>query len=263
MRTAFLIAGFALVALIAAAIRYMPDWFAEAEESPPAVVAERMADPETQSEPLLPPPAEMIVPPPEPEIELPALDSSDAFVMERVAGFGFPDSWLDRDDLIRRLAVVIDNAAQGGYPSRQLGFLAPTGRFQIIERGDRLFIDPVSYERYDIYLDILERIDPQTLANNLLLFEPLVATGLRELGNQQPMVTQIHVAISRITRLPLLAEEVELVQPAVFYHYADPQLEALSSLQKQVLRMGPHNVHRLQNYLRALQIAIAVNDAAE
>jgi hypothetical protein len=27
--------------------------------------------------------------------------------------------------------------------------------------------------------------------------------------------------------------------------------------------MGPHNVHRLQNYLRALQIAIAVNDAAE
>ncbi|MCZ6711856.1 MAG: DUF3014 domain-containing protein [Gammaproteobacteria bacterium] len=258
MRIAFLIAGFALAALIAAAIRYLPDWFAEAEEPPPAVVAEPRADPQSQTEPLLLPSAEILAP--QPEIELPALDSSDAFVLERVSGFGFPDSWLDRDDLIRRLAVVIDNAAQGGYPSRQLGFLAPTGRFQIIERGGRMFIDPVSYERYDVYLDTLERIDPQTLANSLLLFEPLVVTGLRELGNQQPMVTQIHMAISKITELPLLAEEVELVQPAVFYHYADPQLETLSSLQKQVLRMGPHNVQRLQNYLRAFQIAIAVND---
>lgn len=262
MRIAFLIAGFVLLALITAAIRYLPDWFAEVEESPPAEIAEPLPDPESRSEPLRPPAAKIMVPPPEPEIELPALDSSDAFVLERVSGFGFPDAWLDRDDLIRRLAVVIDNAAQGEYPSRQLGFLAPAGKFQIIERGNRLFINPVSYERYEVYLDILERIDPQTLADNLLLLEPLVATGLRELGNQQSMVTQIHVAISRITQLPVLAEEVELVQPAVFYLYADPELETLSSLQKQVLRMGPHNVNRLQNYLRALQIAMAGNDAA-
>jgi hypothetical protein len=262
MRIAILIGGVALAVIIIAGIQYGPGWFAESEP-PPAVFEEPEVIREPAPAPLLPPPPEVPPPIPKPIVELPELDASDPFVLERVGAFGLPPLWLDREDLIRRLAVVIDNAPRGEYPRRQLGFLAPTGRFQVVERGDRLFVDAASYARYDIYLDLLERIEPQTLADTLLLIKPLVSEGLTELGNQQSMTTQIHVAISRITELPELREEVELVQPKVFYQYADAELEALSPLQKQVLRMGPANVHRLKVYLRALQIALAANDPAD
>jgi len=53
------------------------------------------------------------------------------------------------------------------------------------------------------------------------------------------------------------------VQPKVFYRYADDELEALSALQKQVLRMGPGNVKRLQTYLQAFQIALAAREREE
>jgi hypothetical protein len=49
--------------------------------------------------------------------------------------------------------------------------------------------------------------------------------------------------------VPVLTEPVELVRPKVFYEYADPKLERLAPLQKQVLRMGPDNVRRLQDWL--------------
>ncbi len=260
MRIAFIIGGVALAVLIIAAIKYGPGWFGgQDDQSAPVAAPAAVSEPETQ--PLLPPPPDVAPPAMQPAVELPELDDSDPFVLERLAAFELPDAWLDREDLIRRLAVVIDNASRGDYPRRQLAFLAPTGKFQVVERGDHLFIDPVSYERYNIYLDTLENIDPQTLADTLVLLQPLVSEGLSELGNQQSMATQINVAISRITDLPVLYGDVELVQPKVLYKYADPKLEALSPLQKQVLRMGPKNVLRLQAYLRRLQIALAASDA--
>lgn len=260
MRIAFLIGGLALAVIIIAAIQYAPEWFGEQDEQP-APVAEPAVTTEPASQPLLPPPPAASVPPVQPPIELPELNDSDPFVLERLAVFELPDAWLDREDLIRRLAVVIDNASRGDYPRRQLTFLAPAGKFQVVERDDSLFVDPVSYERYDVYLDTLERIEPQALADILVQLQPLVSEGLSELGNQQSMVTQINVAIAKIAELPALPADVELVQPKVMYKYADPKLEALSPLQKQVLRMGPDNVRRLQAYLRRLQVALAANDA--
>jgi hypothetical protein len=236
----------------------VPEWFAE-EAAAPAVVVEPEVPVEPPPRQVLPPPPEIPPPAPEPVVALPDLNVSDEFVLEQLAAFDLPGAWLEREDLIRRLAVVIDNAQRGEYPRRQLGFLAPAGKFQVLERGDRLFVDPASYARYDVYLDLLEQIQPQTLADMLLLLQPLVSQGLTELGNQKSMTTQIHVAISRLTELPQLVGDVELVQPKVFYQYADAELEGRSPLQKQVLRMGPVNVQRLQVYLRTLQVALAAN----
>ena len=56
--------------------------------------------------------------------------------------------------------------------------------------------------------------------------------------------------------LPILSGDVEVVQPKVFYEYADQNLEALTPLQKLVLRTGPDNVARLQVYLQELKSAL-------
>ncbi len=107
MRVAFLIGGLALAVIIVVAIQYGSGLIAEDVEPLPAVVAEPQAPPDAVPEPesLLPPPPEVRAPESHPEVELPPLGESDAFVVEHLAGFGWPDLWLDREELIRRLAI--------------------------------------------------------------------------------------------------------------------------------------------------------------
>jgi len=260
MRIAFLIGGLALAAVVIVVIQYGPGWFHEpALPIEPEVVVTPIEIP-AEPVPLVSAPylgvGAEVAGSAQPEIVLPGLDDSDGFVLEHIASFDLPKMWIEREDLMRRLAVVVDNASKGEYPRRQLGFLAPTGVFQVIRQGEEIFIDPVSYSRYDVYLDIIEKIDAVLMAEVLLLFEPMLADGLVELGNQRGTGEQIDAAIDEILAVPILYGEVHLLQPKVLYEYADPKLESLSPLQKQVLRTGPINVDRLQRYLLRLRDAL-------
>ncbi|NIP15742.1 MAG: DUF3014 domain-containing protein [Pseudomonadales bacterium] len=100
-------------------------------------------------------------------------------------------------------------------------------------------------------------MDPETAAELLILIEPLLTVAMRELGSDASVSGQIDAAIAEVMAVPEIDGQVELVRPKVLYEYADPALEALSPLQKQVLRLGPDNVARLKRYLdevgRALQ----------
>ena len=154
---------------------------------------------------------------------------------------------------MRRLAVVMDNARKGDYPRQQLSFLAPAGKFEVIEDGDRVLVNPVNYERFDGHLDTLESVEPETLADWVDTFEPLISEALGELGNEGDVTSQVIAAIDLLLAVPELEGDVELVQPKVFYEYADPSIEGLKPLQKQALRMGPDNVRRLKAYLTRLR----------
>jgi Protein of unknown function (DUF3014) len=206
-----------------------------------------MVEPQTSHEDLQVP----ATPAPQ-QPQLPPLDESDAFVRAEVAPVADPQlsQWLEQQDLVRRLAVVIDNAAGGDYPRRQLGFLAPSGKFSVLEREDRIIVDPSSYQRYDPFVDTLVSVEPARAAALLKENAPLLAQAMRELGRTDPdPIVAIHKAIDLVLATPVIEGDVELVQPKVFYLYADPKLESLRPLQKQLLRMGPHNVERIKAYL--------------
>lgn len=196
-----------------------------------------------------------------PAVILPALDASDGFLRERLAGSLLPEAWVEKEDLIRRLAVVIENTGRGEIPRRQLDFMAPEGRFQIRTREDeageeRIFVDPSSYARFDRYVDALESVPPETLATMLTDVYPLIDQALGELGAGEAVLPRVLAAIDQVLAVPVIPGDVELVQPKVFYEYAEPELEGLSPLQKQVLRMGPANVTRVQAYASALRVAL-------
>jgi hypothetical protein len=187
-------------------------------------------------------------------VTLPPLQESDPFVRERLEPLDLPEPWLEQGDYVRRLAVLAENAARGEYPRRQLAFMAPRGQFQVIERNDRVFLDPDSYDRYDRYLQELEEVEPERLAALLETIDPLVENALGEIGVDAPPGQVFETALREVLAVPVLEGDgsVELVQPNVMYQFADPELESLSPLKKQVLRMGPANVRRLQMYLRRL-----------
>jgi hypothetical protein len=140
-------------------------------------------------------------------------------------------------------------------PRRQLSFLAPNEPFVVSRTEDeRILLDPVSYTRYDRYVDLLEGIPPDRLARLLTTLNPLVEAALTEIGVDAPPGEVMAEAIRQTLTVPVPEGEIELIQPAVMYRYADPQLEALPQLHKQLLRMGPDNVRRIQAYLRAVAL---------
>ena len=269
MHNGFLIAGLALAAAVILGFTY---YFRTYEEVRTPVAVESIAVPVTEPavgvddsihEEAAPPAAVMEETPAspavveEPALLLPGLNESDDLVRQRLVGSLLPEAWINRDDLLRRLAVVIENANRGELPRRQLEFLTPSGKYRVREVGEgedrRLFVDPESYARYDHYLNMLESVAPETLAALFVDTYPLLDEALLELGDSESASPQVLASIDQILALPILRGDIELVQPKVFFEYADPALEGLTPLQKQVLRMGPDNVSRLQTYVVSLR----------
>ena len=184
-----------------------------------------------------------------PEPTLPLLSESDAWVRESLGEWSLPAEWLAREELIARLSVVLQNAAQGQLPRRQLSFMAPSDVFPVVKEGEVIFADPAGYARYTPYLDLLEKMPPARAAQLLNQMEPLLMEAFALLGERTSLQNSLQAAASQIEALPELDAPVLLVQPNVMYLYADPELESRSELDKQLLRMGPDNVRRFKAYV--------------
>lgn len=197
--------------------------------------------------------AEVPVTPVQPPV-LPPLDASDGFVREQAGSLsGQLAEWLTQDDLVRRFAVVVDNATNGDYPRRQLGFLAPPEKFTVLQKDNRIFVDPEGYRRFDHFVDVVVSVDAQRAAILLQNLAPLLVVAMKELGQADPEpLVAMHKGIDQVLATPVVDGDIELVQPKVFYQYADSKLESLKPLQKQLLRMGPQNLQRLKAYLTAV-----------
>lgn len=193
---------------------------------------------------------------PGPSVALPLLVESDAFVREKLEDFSLPDAWVAQDHLLRRLAVLADNATRGELSRRQLDFAKPEGRFRVVTKDGRLYADPRNANRFDSYLDRLEAVDPVMLARLLGMLGPLIDEAFEELGSTMRGNGAFRDAIDQILEVPVRMEALELVQPNVLYEYADPDIESLPPLDRQLIRLGPTNFARLKVYLYDLRAAL-------
>jgi len=252
MRISFIVGGLVVAVIVILAISFWPEAslppVTQEPEPVPPVPAAPAQEPSGQEEvPVIeiPQPVQIA----EPEIELPALAASDQFVREHTAQWELPLSWMQRDDLIARVAVILQNAAIGAVPQRQIAFAVPPEPYPVIKLGEGFLVDPQGYRRYDGYLDMLEQIPPSQAADFLRLVEPLLVHALAQLGERESPRDFAMAAIQRIENLPPLPDQIELIRPNVVYIYADPLLENLPAFDKQVLRLGPDNISRLNSYL--------------
>lgn len=189
----------------------------------------------------------------------PSLVESDGFVRERLTCIGaLAPLWLDETDLARRAAVLLDNAKTGRVPRRQVAFMALDAPFKALRRDDALYVDPASWRRYDHTTDVLTCMNPVRAAALARTFEPLLVAALSELGvAAEGAEDHIDAALAQIEATPMPPGRVRLAQPQALYEYADPALEALPPLQKQLLRAGPANLARLKDYARQVRAALA------
>jgi hypothetical protein len=201
-----------------------------------------------------------------PHLVLPPLEGSDAVVRDLAKALSTHPlyaAWLGQKELIRTLAAIVLNVAEGESPRAHLPFLAPRGPFMVIERrSGRLLLDPAGYARYDGVGEAAASLDPGQLARVYRLLEPLLDSAYRELGHPEGGFSKaLQTALQKLLAVPVLEGDVPLVRverPVVVYEFFDERTEALSAPQKHLLRMGPKNVARIQEKIRRLAEALGL-----
>ncbi|MCG3169053.1 MAG: hypothetical protein CALGDGBN_00564 [Pseudomonadales bacterium] len=175
---------------------------------------------------------------------LPPLADSDDEVRRGLAGL-LPAALhpsLAPANLLARAAALTDSFARGRLLRDKLPLPAAPGKPVVVERDGHLYLDPANHARYDTLVAAIGTIDTAALARWYLRYEPLLQQAYEELGNGDARLRAALLAgIDTMLAAPAAPVEIALVQPAVFYKFADPALEALPPTQKLLLRIGPHN----------------------
>jgi hypothetical protein len=195
-----------------------------------------------------------------PNPTLPSLDNSDDFLRDRmllVKHKSELQEWLNTDDLVRRSASYLDGLARGNTLSKVFPLTAPEGSFAMHKDGDVIWLNAGNYERYNSTVAVLSSFEMKSLPQIFHFIRPLLETAFAEMGYRPRQMDGIILqSIDNILATPIIVEPIRLTRDSVAYKFADPELEALLPIQKQLLRTGPENTQRLQQQALLLKEAL-------
>ena len=215
-------------------------------------------EPERSPAPIDQPPVEVPEPP---AFEVPALDTSDDVVRslaEVLSTHPRLAHWLAPDNLVRRFVAAVVDVANEESPRPHVGFLAPRGTFGVAEDQGRLYVEPASYKRYNEFVAILTSLPTADGIRLYRRLEPLFDEAYRDLGYPSGDFDAALVrAIDRVVATPIPDGRIAVKRRVKNYRFADPELEALSPVEKHLLRMGPTNAREVQKKLRFVRDALA------
>jgi len=201
-----------------------------------------------------------------PPLDLPELDASDELVRRLVSGLSARPqlaSWVVTDDLVRRFVISVVNVAQGASPASHMPLLAPADSFRVVTSDGGILADSTSYHRYDLLAETLVSLDTRGTARLYRQLLPLMQEAYGELGiTDQSFQQTLAQAFGRLLAVQVPEGPVELTPTGAVYGFSDPQLEAMTPAEKQMLRLGPANARRVQAKLRELANAMGVTPVA-
>jgi hypothetical protein len=198
---------------------------------------------------------------PPPPVVLPPLDEMDAFLRPLLQALSNRPElvrWLATDDLVRQLAAAIDQASQGDNPAGGFQELEPRARISVVRRNNRRLIDPAGYKRYDGLVLTVTSLEAAAVARLYQTIRPRLNEAYQNMGHPGGDVdAAVQQTLDILLNTPVVKGPVPLVEgPGARWAYADPDLEALTPTQKQLVRMGPAHTETLLVWLRALQAGI-------
>jgi hypothetical protein len=188
---------------------------------------------------------------------LPNLNQSDQAVRESLAGLVGQkpiEQFVVPENIVRHIVVTVDNLPRKKV-AVDLRPVKPTpGESQVATQGDMTTLAVANYARYEPFIHLVETTDPKTLATVYFHLYPLFQQAYEDLGYPGRFFNDRLVeVIDHLLAAPEPQGPIELVQPKVFYQYADPKLEDLSAGQKLMIRMGPAHERLLKTRLRDLR----------
>lgn len=181
----------------------------------------------------------------------------DAILREQLAAAGANSTLAkltSNDHPVDLSAALIDGLGKGNILRKMVPLDRPKQAFSVEREGDTLYMDPDSYKRYDRYTDAITALNTTVLVETFHTLRPLYQQAYEELGlDPEDFDNAIIRTLDMVLATPELAEPIALKPKSVVYVYADPALESLPALQKQLLRMGPDNLRRIKQQARVLR----------
>jgi hypothetical protein len=249
----------------------------EAPAPPPIAVEEAPASPpveeEAQAEPDLRSPVVAEEAAAE-QAPLPPLADSDPVAVEALSvlvGSEPVRQYVVSEDVIPRLVATLDALSGKQVPASIKAVEGPGGNFQATADEDpdsvirnaagdpipQYVVDPVNYQRYTPYVEMLEAADSADIVASYQDYRPLFEEAFRQLGYPDGDFDQrLRSLIDELLATPDVSGPVRLIKPEAYYLYADEQLESLTAGQKVLLRMGPDNAARVKAKLTEIRDAL-------
>jgi len=252
------IGAIAATAALAAAIYFLyirDDTPPAPEATRPPVAAQPSKTPPPVRNPLPAAPGDEAAAP------LPPLAESDPAAREsltQVFGARAVEDLVVPDGIVRRFVVTVDNLPRKKLPVQSRPVASTAGSFRVAGTEDSLTLDEQNFARYTPAVTLLKNADATQLAALYRRFHPLFQEAYADLGHEGAYFNDRTVeVIDHLLATPDVPGPIALVQPRVYYEFADPKLEALSAGQKLLIRMGPENAAVVKEKLRQVREQIA------
>jgi hypothetical protein len=191
------------------------------------------------------------------EKPLPALDVSDSTMKNALGELSSDKMLIDLfqlQDFVRRVVATIDNLPREKLALRLVPVKPAGGKFLVTGKDESLAIGADNAARYALYLRLAEAIDTGKLVALYIHFYPLFQQAYQELGYPKGYFNDRLVdVIDHLLAAPEVKAPVKLVQPKIFYLFADPELEARSAGQKILMRVGSENAAMIKAKLRDIR----------
>jgi DUF3014 family protein len=191
---------------------------------------------------------------------LPALNDSDPVVRDSLVGVfgaGAIERFLVPQNIVRHIVATVDN-----LPRRKVAVeLRPVkpigGQALVAGRGDMTTLGEANFERYAPLAKMVQGTDVKALAVVYARLYPLFQQAYEDLGYPGRYFNDRLVeVIDHLLQTPEVPAPIPLLQPKVFWEYADPNLENRSAGQKLLIRMGPQNARVIKTKLREFRAEI-------
>lgn len=207
-----------------------------------------------------PPPPQQPAPQPIADAPLPLPAVSDAQVKSALSAVSpRPElqTWLAAGDLLDRWTVIADNLAEDVSPRKQLAFLAPEQKFRAAGKEGNEQIDLRSYQRYDLFAEVVASVDAKEFAAAVRALHPLLEATYHKLGYPDRKLDDLlQKALQRLIDAPVVEGPLQVVPKGALYRFAVPELEAQGPVEKHLLRMGPRNTRLIQSKAREIAAAL-------
>lgn len=236
----------------AVAVPVKPAVIPEPEVAPAPDIPER---PEPEPVTVVVPDPQTVEPPVPPP--LPTPEEADEMLREQLEVAGADaqlNGLIGAEDPMDVSAKLLDGASKGTILRKILPASAPTQAFSTVGEGEEIYMSPEGYQRYNAYADSIASLDTNSLVDGFHNLRPLYERAYEQLGlDPADFDNAIIRTLDLILATPEIESPIALERESVMYTYADPELEALPEIQKQLLRMGPDNIRRIKAQAQQLR----------
>lgn len=219
--------------------------------NPPRTVSNKQGDDSTHPQDILAIP---------PHINL---ENSDGLFKKAIAELSSNLAiWFDVHNIIRKYTILINDISQNQLLYKNRMFLRMPQKMQVNQDAGEMYIATESYQRYDFLATTIASIDTRKALKLYLRFRPLFKQVYD--GFSYPKGYRLEdifmKAAAVIINTPVVDKKIKVVKHATSYKFADKKLEAMSAVEKQMLRMGAKNTQKIQAKLRQFAKAISLLD---